>query len=60
MLPLQDVLKLARSPFAFNALEESSKPSIGATFVDVAREAGLNAKTVYGGEHKNKYLLVNW
>ena len=31
--------------------------SIGATFVDVGRAAGLNAKTIYGGEHKNKYLL---
>ena len=30
---------------------------LGATFVDIAREAGLNAKTIYGGEHKNKYLL---
>jgi len=30
---------------------------LGATFVDVGREAGLNAKTIYGGEHKNKYLL---
>ncbi len=26
-------------------------------FIDVAREAGLNAKTIYGGEHKNRYLL---
>ncbi len=25
--------------------------------MDVARGAGLNAKTTYGGEHKNKYLL---
>jgi len=25
--------------------------------VDVGRAAGLNAKTIYGGEHKNKYLL---
>ena len=33
------------------------KPSIGATFVDIGHEAGLNAKTIYGGEHKNKYLL---
>ncbi len=31
--------------------------SIGATFVDIGREAGLNVKTIYGGEHKNKYLL---
>jgi len=27
------------------------------TFLDVARESGLNAKTTYGGEHTNKYLL---
>ena len=26
-------------------------------FLNVARESGLNAKTIYGGEHKNKYLL---
>ena len=30
---------------------------LGLSFVNVAREAGLNAKTVFGGEHKNKYLL---
>ena len=30
---------------------------IGVNFLDIARESGLNAKTIYGGEHKNKYLL---
>jgi enediyne biosynthesis protein E4 len=30
---------------------------LGFSFVDVAREAGLNAKTVYGGQRTNKYLL---
>ncbi len=30
---------------------------LGITFLNVARESGLNAKTIYGGEHKNKYLL---
>jgi hypothetical protein len=30
---------------------------IGVSFLDVARQSGLNAKTIYGGEHKNKYLL---
>lgn len=30
---------------------------LGISFLNVARESGLNAKTVYGGEHKNKYLL---
>jgi len=29
----------------------------GVRFVNVGREAGLNAKTIFGGEHKNKYLL---
>lgn len=41
--------------------EKSSYPpppkSIGVSFLDVARDSGLNAKTIYGGEHKNKYLL---
>ena len=32
-------------------------PTLGVTFIDVAKEAGLNAKTIFGGEHKNKYLL---
>ena len=27
------------------------------SFVDVAKQAGLNAKTIFGGENKNKYLL---
>src|SRR5262249_26225650 len=30
---------------------------LGLSFLNVAREAGLNAKTIFGGEHKNKYLL---
>lgn len=30
---------------------------LGYSFVDVARASGLNAKTIYGGEHKNRYLL---
>ena len=30
---------------------------LGFSFVDVAKQAGLNAKTIYGGEHKNKFLL---
>jgi enediyne biosynthesis protein E4 len=34
---------------------ESGDP--GVSFVNVARESGLNAKTIFGGEHKNKYLL---
>jgi hypothetical protein len=30
---------------------------IGVSFINVARESGLNRKTIFGGEHKNKYLL---
>jgi enediyne biosynthesis protein E4 len=30
---------------------------LGLGFVNVAKEAGLNAKTIFGGEHSNKYLL---
>jgi hypothetical protein len=59
VLPLQNVLALAR-PARFLAETSAAKPAspaLGATFVDVGREAGLNAKTIYGGEHKNKYLL---
>jgi hypothetical protein len=31
--------------------------SLGVSFVDVGRQAGLNAKTIFGGVKKNKYLL---
>jgi hypothetical protein len=30
---------------------------LGVSFVNIGRESGLNAKTIFGGEHKNKYLL---
>jgi len=30
---------------------------LGVSFVDVVKECGLAVKTIYGGEHKNKYLL---
>ncbi len=30
---------------------------LGYSYIDVARESGLNAKTIYGGEHKNRFLL---
>jgi hypothetical protein len=34
----------------------AGKP-LGYSFLDVAKSSGLNAKTIYGGEHKNRYLL---
>jgi hypothetical protein len=30
---------------------------LGVSFLNIGRESGLNAKTIFGGEHKNKYLL---
>jgi len=36
--------------------EESQKP-LGFSFTNVAREAGLNAVTIFGGRESNKYLL---
>ena len=65
VLPLENVLALARPRWFFgsahaqnvtsSAKEQSTDP--GVSFLNVARESGLNAKTIFGGEHKNKYLL---
>jgi len=30
---------------------------LSVSFVDVAKQAGLNVETIFGGEHRNKYLL---
>jgi enediyne biosynthesis protein E4 len=43
------------SVFTFDQLVRGLPLSV--QFVNVAREAGLRAKTIYGGEYKNKYLL---
>ncbi len=61
VLSLDSVLALARPLHsrAFFPGEDPEKPTVGLglSFINVARESGLNAKTIYGGEHKNKYLL---
>jgi len=64
VLSLDSVLGLAlprqqRASADQAAGEQSAKPiaDLGVNFLNVAREAGLNAKTIFGGEHKNKYLL---
>ncbi len=60
MLPFADVLSLAMplSRSILPMLDAKDNPSdIGVTFVNVGKEAGLNAETVFGGEHRNKYLL---
>ena len=60
VLPLEDVLALHRpllGVLAAESVPQKRDSGLGATFVDVALESGLNVKTIYGGEHKNKYLL---
>ncbi|MGH9545319.1 MAG: CRTAC1 family protein, partial [Terriglobales bacterium] len=55
VLSLEGVLARSRPLHAFSPA--GAGPGLGLSFVNVAHEAGLNAKTIYGGEHKNKYLL---
>jgi hypothetical protein len=58
VLPLEGALMAAFSRRAHSAEQPTSAADdLGVTFINVAKEAGLNAKTVFGGEHKNKYLL---
>ncbi len=42
--------------FAFDDLVQG-QPGLGVEFVNVAREAGLNQKTIFGGEKHNRYLV---
>jgi len=56
VLPLADVLVASMSNFQAQA--PSPEPAdLGVRFENIARAAGLTDKTIYGGEHKNKYLL---
>jgi len=67
VLSLENILSLARP--AHSSGSQSSNPAaaqktspppsngLDVNFVNVARESGLNVKTIFGGEHKNKYLL---
>jgi hypothetical protein len=55
-------LGLALAPVAFVATragagDPKDLPPLGFSFRNVAREAGLNAVTTFGGMDKNKYLL---
>jgi hypothetical protein len=42
---------------AAQPVEQKPTSDLGLSFINIAKEAGLNAKTIFGGEHKNKYLL---
>jgi enediyne biosynthesis protein E4 len=68
VLQLESVLALARPRWLWpssqadhkaDMAKNSGPPSddVDVTFLNVARESGLNVKTIFGGEHKNKYLL---
>jgi hypothetical protein len=67
ILSLENVLAMAKprwSRAATGTDTDKDKPEqktvagdLGVRFINVARESGLNAKTIFGGEHKNKYLL---
>jgi enediyne biosynthesis protein E4 len=64
VLPLEGVFSLAvpwRARAILSQVQEKTAtqaaPDLGISFVNVAKESGLNAKTIFGGEHKNKYLL---
>src|SRR5438874_11494070 len=60
VLSLENILALARPTrlhASMQAPATSKTTALGVRFINVARESGLNAKTIYGGEHKNKYLL---
>ena len=61
VVSLESVLGLARPLWSQPAPppNEPLKPGtpLGVSFLNVGRESGLNVKTIFGGEHKNKYLL---
>ena len=48
---------LCRTSAVFSAGQLLSGLDLGIQFVNVARESGLNSKTIYGSERNNKYLL---
>ncbi len=70
VLGLKDVLGLAQQqPIGSRPTYEATPKAapnaptpirgtpLGVSFTDVAKQAGLNAKTIFGGEHKNRFLL---
>jgi enediyne biosynthesis protein E4 len=54
-LPIRGQGAVQTAAGAANAAKE--QPGLGVSFVDIAQQAGLREKTIFGGEHKNKYLL---
>jgi hypothetical protein len=66
VLPFESILAWSRPARFQTPAAQKPEPAkevapasngLGITFTDIGRESGLNAKTIFGGEHKNKYLL---
>ncbi len=67
ILSLESILGMASTlrPRVNSRPEQTTGPKpdlaesndLGVSFLNVARESGLSVKTIFGGEHKNKYLL---
>src|SRR6202048_2506375 len=53
----REIQQVAPAPTAAASAASVAGSPLGLSFLNVAKEAGLNAKTIFGGEHKNKYLL---
>ena len=51
------IKSLCRSAAVFSLDQLLSGVEAGVQFVNVAKESGLRAKTIYGGENHNKFLL---
>src|SRR5260370_35796408 len=53
----QFVQSLCRTATVFSFDQLLRGAPLGVQFVNIAREAGLRAKTIFGSEHNNKFLL---
>ena len=50
-------LSAAAGVFTFDQIADALAAPLPVQFVNVAREAGLKTKTIFGGENRNRYLL---
>jgi enediyne biosynthesis protein E4 len=59
VVPLERLLSLLDPSVRIGDASRQSalRASVGVNFVNVAKESGLKAATIFGGAHKNKYLL---
>jgi hypothetical protein len=59
VVPLERLLSLLDPSVRIGdaSRQSAERASFGVNFVNVAKESGLKAATIFGGAHKNKYLL---